>query len=546
MPSEPIEAGFSFPPALTKEQDEEYRQLDAENLEPILSRQTTHGGEPLQRVHTLRELEEVRTKEGYLLVGFDKGSGEDPREWGNGKKWLVTLTASTLCLSVAIGSSIVTGDMVGPTKEFGAQQEVINLTVTCFVMGFGIGPLFMAPLSEIFGRRPVYILSMFFYFIFTLPSALAHNAATLVVGRMIAGLSASAPMCNIGGSIADVWAIEERGAPMAIFSMTLFAGPCVGPMVAGWIGMRAGWRWIYWVLFIFVGASFALTLVMPETLAPILLRRKAEKLRKETGDDRHRTLEELDKVPFSETLKMALFRPFLMLFQEPIVIFMSCYLSFIYSILYLLFFAFPIAFAEIRGFSDGMTGITFVSIMLGIFGAGAFVPVQEKIYANATRNGTYPEARLYPMMAGCFVLPVALFIFAFTGAYSWVHWIGPCISGTLFGIAMIMIYISANSYIIDSYSNFAASAMAAKTLLRSEIGAMVPLFVTQMFHNMGFQWAGLLLALISCAIAPIPFFFFFHGEKIRTRSKRASQNKRRTDEMVSAEKATYTPEKPLR
>jgi len=91
---------------------------------------------------------------------------------------------------------------------------------------------------------------------------------------------------------------------------------------------------------------------------------------------------------------------------------------------------------------------------------------------------------------------------------------------------MILLYVSANSYIIDSYSDFAASAMAAKTLLRSEIGAMVPLFVVQMFHNMGFQYAGLLLSLIAFAISPIPFIFYMYGEKIRSRSARATQSKR--------------------
>ncbi|KAF8965491.1 MFS polyamine transporter [Flammula alnicola] len=534
MPSEPIEAEFAFPPVLSAEQEEDFRELDVENLSPEFTNvdATTHVP---RRVHTIHELELTRTKEGYHIVGFEKGKGEDPREWGNGKKWYITLTTATLCLAVAIGSSIITGDMVGPTKELKIQQEITNLTVTCFVMGFGIGPLFMAPLSEVFGRRPVYMLSMFLYFIFTLPSALAHNSATLVVGRMLAGLSASAPMCNIGGSIADVWAVENRGAPMAVFSATLFAGPCIGPMVGGWIGQLAGWRWIYWVLFIFLGVSFSLTLFIPETLAPILLRRKAENLRKTTGDERYRTLEELEKRPFKEILKAALIRPFLMLVQEPIVIFMSCYLSFVYSLLYLLFFAFPIAFGEIRGFSPGITGLTFVSIMLGIFFAGFFVPLQERIYANATRNGSYPEARLYPMMVGCFILPSALMIFAFTGAYAHVHWIAVCISGFLFGFAMILIYVSANSYIIDSYSAFAASAMAAKTLLRSEIGAMVPLFVNQMFHHMHFQYAGLLLGLIGFVITPIPFFFFKYGEKIRARSSRASQGRRLTDEEAKRE-----------
>ncbi|KIM36325.1 hypothetical protein M413DRAFT_20550 [Hebeloma cylindrosporum] len=530
MPSEPIEAEFIRPPALSLEQEEELRNLEIENLRSQLSTQGTTAFADSPSVHTanIHELEQARTKEGYQIVEFDKGTGEDPREWGNGKKWYVTIATGTLCLAVAVGSSIVTGDMFGPTKELGIQQEVTNLTVTMFVMGFGIGPLFMAPLSEVFGRTPIYITSMFFYFIFTLPSALAKNSATLVIGRLLAGIAASAPMCNVGGSIADVWAIEERGGPMALFSATIFLGPCLGPMIGGWIGMRAGWRWNYWVLFILVGVAWGLAVFIPETLAPVLLRRKAEKIRKTTGQKCY-TLEELEKLPFSETLKIALIRPFLMIFQESIVIFMSFYLAFVYSLLYLLFFAFPIAFAEIRGFNEGITGTSFVSIMLGIISAGVFIPLQERVYRQKTASGSFPEARLYPMMVGALVLPAALFIFAFTGAYPWVHWIAVCISGFLFGFAMILVYVSANSYIIDSYSDYAASAMAAKTLLRSEVGAMVPLFVTQMFHGMGFQWAGLLLALIATAIAPIPFVFYTYGERIRGRSARATQLFRRRE-----------------
>lgn len=95
-----------------------------------------------------------------------------------------------------------TFSLAGPRAEFNTTSEIINLTVTCFVIGFGIGPLFFAPLSEVVGRKPIYCISIFFYFIFTLPAALAKNAATLVVSRQIAGLAASAPMCNVGGRYA--------------------------------------------------------------------------------------------------------------------------------------------------------------------------------------------------------------------------------------------------------------------------------------------------------------------------------------------------------
>ncbi|KAF8996141.1 major facilitator superfamily domain-containing protein [Cyathus striatus] len=497
MPSEPVEAILAYPPILTPEQEEQFRTLEQE-------------GGPLSRHTTLHELEQTYTRTGYHVVTFDKGKGEDPREWSKFQKWYITIGTAFLCLAAALGSSLITGDMRGPATEFGAKQIIINLTVTCFVMGFGIGPLFFAPLSEVFGRRPMYIVSMFFFFIFTLPSALAKNAATLVVARQIAGIAASAPVCNVGGSIADVWSVEERGAPMAVFSATLFVGPCLGPMLGGWIGERAGWRWMYWVLFTFLGACCFVTLFIPETLAPILLKRKAERLRKETGDEKYRTLEELERKTFSETLKVALIRPFVMLLCEPIVLFMSFYLSFVYSLLYLMFFAFPIAFEEIRGFGMGITGITFVSIMLGIFIAMIGVPYQEKIYARATRNGTFPEARLYPMMVGS-VFPVSLFIFAFTGAYPWVHWIAPCIAGCLFGFGMI-------------------SSTSPPTHTSS---TPTPISLQQPWLP---KLCGVLLALVGCAIGPMPFIFYKYGGAIRARSKRASPNQRIKDEDVVGEK----------
>ncbi|KAJ7111166.1 hypothetical protein C8R43DRAFT_1079192 [Mycena crocata] len=123
-------------------------------------------------------------------------------------------------------------------------------------------------------------------------------------------------------------------------------------------------------------------------------------------------------------------------------------------------------------------------------------------------------------------LPFALFIFAFTGGYSWVNFMGPCVAGTLLGFSMILIYVSANSYIVDLCSAYAASAIAAKTIMRSLISAAVPLYVDQMFAHMGFQWAGLLLALVSAVIAPIPFVFYVYGYRIRMRSEKASKDRR--------------------
>jgi MFS family permease len=101
---------------------------------------------------------------------------------------------------------------------------LLTVTVTLFVLGFAIGPLAFSPLSELYGRQPIFFASLGGYFAFTFPSAFAQNAASLVVGRALAGIFAAAPMTVIGGTIADIWDVPDRGLPMALFSGTVFIG----------------------------------------------------------------------------------------------------------------------------------------------------------------------------------------------------------------------------------------------------------------------------------------------------------------------------------
>lgn len=456
------------------------------------------------------------------IVDWDTNDPENPRNLSRFRKWTITLLASSLCLSVALGSSIITGDMQGPAEEFHVSEEVVNLTVTLFVVGFGVGPLVFAPMSEILGRYPVYCISMGLYFIFTLPSALAPNIGCLIASRALAGIASSAPMTNVGGTLADIWDVEDRGFAMAVFSASIFMGPCIGPLIGGFIGETIGWRWIYWVLFIFVGVVFAATvLLMPETLSPVLLRRRAARLRKETGNPTFKSESELHQISLSEKVKISLTRPLILLFTEPLLICMSGYLTFIYSLLYLFFFAYPLVLIP-KGLNAGEIGLTFIGVMVGIMISMFLLPLQEKAYRKVCgQRGVVPEARLPFMMFGSVLLPFSLFIFAWT-SMSHVHWIGVTMAGVPFGAAMVAVYISANSYIIDTYQRYTASAVAAKTFLRSIVGATVPLWVNQMYAGMTPQWASSLLGFLAIAAIPIPFIFFYYGDRIRARSAKAN------------------------
>lgn len=197
-----------------------------------------------------------------------------------------------------------------------------------------------APMSEMIGRKPVYTSTLLVAVVFLIPCAVAQNFATLVVCRAIAGVAFSAPMTLVGGTLADMWRNEERGVPMAAFSAAPFIGPAAGPLIGGFLSDAKGWRWLYWLQLILSGAAWVLlTFTVPETYTPTLLAMRAKRLREETKNKRYVTEEDLDSRPLGEKLRLFLFRPFQLLFLEPIVLLFSIYMSILYGLLYMFFIA---------------------------------------------------------------------------------------------------------------------------------------------------------------------------------------------------------------
>lgn len=197
-----------------------------------------------------------------------------------------------------------------------------------------------APMSEMVGRQLVYGVTLFVAVIFVIPCAVAQNIGTLIVCRAIDGIAFSAPMTLVGGTLADLWRNEERGVPMAAFSAAPFLGPAIGPLVGGFLGDASGWRWLYWLQLILAGVAwFLITFTVPETYAPIILKRRANKLRKAENDPTYVTEGELNALPMKEKLQIVFFRPFQLLFLEPIVLFIAIYMSVLYGLLYMFFVA---------------------------------------------------------------------------------------------------------------------------------------------------------------------------------------------------------------
>lgn len=180
--------------------------------------------------------------------------------------------------------------------------------------------------------------------------------------------------------------------------------------------MTEGWRWVNGLMAIWSGVLLVVTAcIVPETYPPVLLRKRAEKLSKITGKVyRSRTDIDQGKVSLGEAFSTGLKRPWILLFCEPIVLLLSLYHAIIYGILYMLFGAFPIVYRQGRGWNEGISGLPFVAVAIGVLLAITYVIlVDNKQYmkkVQASGKGyTTPEARLPMCLVGGIALPIGLF-----------------------------------------------------------------------------------------------------------------------------------------
>lgn len=467
------------------------------------------------------------TNEDPFVVTWLPHDPRNPMNFSAIKKWSITILVSFVTLAVALVSSAFSGGMGQIVVHFGVAEEVVILGVSLFVLGFAIGPLIWAPLSEIFGRRHIFTISFAFLTAFNAGAAGATNIQTLIILRFLAGCFGSSPFGNAGGTIADMFPASQRGIAISFFAAAPFLGPTIGPIIGGFLATGAGWRWVEGFLAAFSGALWlCIIFLLPETYAPVLLRRRAARLSELTGDVYRSKLDiERGPVPLGRTLKTALSRPWVLLFREPIVFLLSVYMSIIYGTLYMLFAAYPIVFQEVRGWSEGVGGLAFLGILVGMIIAVIYTFPENMRYAKKcteTTDRLPPEVRLPPSMVGGIALPIGLFWFAWTN-YPTIHWMASIAAGAPFGFGMVLVFLSVFNYLIDSYTIYAASVLAANSALRSLFGMAFPLFTTYMYHNLGIHWASSIPAFLSLVCVPFPFIFYKYGAQIRQRCTFAAE-----------------------
>ncbi|KAE8378001.1 MFS general substrate transporter [Aspergillus bertholletiae] len=445
---------------------------------------------------------------------------ENPRLWPLWYKGIAIMTMSLSATVVSLFSTLYTSGMPGIQDEFHVSKLVALLGVTTYLLGMGAGSIIFAPLSEVVGRRPVYIGSLSMFLILILPSALARNIEAILISRFFGGFFGSAMMSNSPASVNDIVSDEHRALAFGVWSIGPTNGPVYGPIIGGFVFESLGWRWTNWVVLIIGAVDLALLASIKETYAPVILRKQAELRRKATQNPKWWSRYDGGQ-DLKSLLKTSLSRPFVMMVTEPICMFWDSYVAIVYAILYLAFVAYPIAFQQERGWSPGIGGLSFTGIGIGVLIAIALEPAFRKIINLHRRDPETgevpPEAMVSIVVFGATLLAIGQLWFAWTCTPD-IHWVVPILAGVPFGMGNACVFIYASSYMARSYGIYAASALAGNMVLRSIMGAYLPLAGPSMYSTLGLNWASSLLGIVEAVCILIPVGFYLYGDRIRQAS----------------------------
>ncbi|KAI0123642.1 polyamine transporter 3 [Xylariales sp. AK1849] len=478
--------------------------------------------EAISRYQTTTSVGSSASRPPDYEVVFEDEDPENPRFWSRWYRgWLIFCISFTTWVVVFYSTSY-TASISGLMDEFGiSSAPVATLGVTTYLLGLASGSLLVAPASELWGRQRVYLACMIIFTLLVIPCCLATSLTEIIVVRYFGAVFGAVMVANSAGTVVDISTEETRALVMSLWSIAPINGPVTGPVVGGFVFQYLGWRWDNWLVLILAGVATLVMFTAKETYAPVILQRKAARLRMETNDERWWSRYD-SKISMIELLKLSLMRPFVLSFTEPILWFFNLWISLIYGILYLCFVAYPIVFTQHRGWSPGISGLAFVGIGTGTMMVILSEPLFRKIInahpKDPATGKVPPEATARVMIIGAILTPIGQLVFSWTCLPTTIHWAIPIAFGIPFGAGNTISFIYGSNYLAGAYGIYAASALAGNAVTRSIFGGTLPLAGPSMYGKLTPQWAGTLLGLLEVAMIPIPIIFYKYGESIRAKS----------------------------
>ncbi|CAO1615117.1 unnamed protein product [Parajaminaea phylloscopi] len=478
-----------------------------------------------------------------INIDWQNHDPEHPWNWPEDRKWLSLLVAVLFNSSTAMNATGYATTTEGAANDLNVSETAYLTGSTAYLVPVAIAPLFLAPLSEVFGRRWVCLIAVFIYTTMFIPHAVSTSMTCIIVPRIIQGITGSVGNTMVGGFVADMWPKASRSLPMSVFVLTVLMSQAVGSAASAWTAANPnmGWRWVFWWQGLVAFATFLVMIVLlPETRAEVLLEARARRLTRETGLA-HVTAQSSHSVSLLRTIGRNCTRPLVFLFTEPIVTALALWSGFIWGVVFLSLRSVKYTFA-VYGLSS-----TIKSTILLSYGAGALLGFISNLHQTALYRKALKRScggRVPPEMRLFWCMPAALFTCAGLFWYAWaahpqIPVVVPILGLILFAWGTYIIYLSTLVYLADAYETYSSSGIACQALVRNLTAGVLSAVADPIYTAMPAATASSILAAIAGLLGLAPFVLYFWGHKLRAMSKVTSQLAREQDEK-EAQSSTVT------
>lgn len=448
-----------------------------------------------------------------------------PMHWPAWQRWCIITIYCSLQVFVTLTSTSYLGVEWIVEEKWNASVQVATLGQSMFILGTAVGPAFLGPLSDISGRKWIYVISIASYAILNFGCAYARNLPMLIIFVFLIGTAGSTALSNVAGTISDLFGdVDGAGQAMSLFVMSANIGPSIGSPVGEWIGEREdmGLKWIF-LINVIIGFVFAIVMsFIPETQPRLVI---AEATRKSRSIDASDADILRSKVNVIQELKFVATMTFKIMLTEPVVLALGIYNGFAYGILFLYLDGVFDVFAVANGLSYIDADLTYLNFIVGVVLMFCFVPVQTWFFTrDRLKHGQgRPEARFITSLVTVWGFPISLLWFAFTCDGSVTYW-SPILAGTLLGFVDPLLWLSMLNYVTDSYPQVAGAAIAAFLIPSFLIAAALCHLGVLMFEHMSVKWAFAVIGFISFGVVALIYAIYFFGATFRARSKLARRH----------------------
>jgi MFS family permease len=450
---------------------------------------------------------------------------DNPFNWPNKKKWTVSALAFLATFTSTMNGTMITvaHEQIGAAFNVGDTHFPNSYwAVTSWTLGGALACLLLLPIMEDFGVRSTFLGTYFVFLAFLIPQALAQNFATLVVCRFLAGGCVALLANTSAGVIGNIWEGDRgRTVPTSLYVTAYLTSSSSGPVIAAVILENLSWRWISYMQLIWGGIFFCLyVFFFPESRGVVILDSRMRRLKAEIGQ----RYVPSRSIPFRQKLWRSVSRPLYMLFTEPVLFTYTIWSAFMVGTVYVFTQSVEQVFNGLYGWTPVQGGYIQAAVVIGECIGWLGCLLSAKVYfASASRNtevpGTpVPEARLYVGILASFVgVAGGMFVYGWT-SYPAFHWAIPAVGLVMVGIGINVVVVAIADYILDAYSKYAGSAVAALVLGEDVFAAFLPLSTQKMYQTLGFNWASSLLGFLALAISCASLCLIIWGRRLRARS----------------------------